>query len=55
MLFIIFDVEAIFIYPWAVILKSLRWFGVAEMGVFVAILLVALIYIWAKGALEWGD
>jgi len=54
-LFIIFDVEAIFIYPWAVILKSLRWFGVAEMGVFVAILLVALIYIWAKGALEWGD
>jgi NADH-quinone oxidoreductase subunit A len=55
MLFIIFDVEAIFIYPWAVILKSLGWFGVAEMGVFVAILLVALIYVWKKGALEWGS
>jgi len=55
MLFIIFDVEAIFIYPWAVILKRLAWFGVAEMGVFAAILLVALIYVWRKGALEWGN
>jgi NADH-quinone oxidoreductase subunit A len=55
MLFIIFDVEAIFIYPWAVILKGLRWFGVIEMAVFVAILLVALIYVWKKGALEWGN
>ncbi|HYY46588.1 MAG TPA: NADH-quinone oxidoreductase subunit A [Candidatus Angelobacter sp.] len=54
MLFIIFDIEAIFIYPWAVILKGLQWFGVIEMGVFVAILLVALIYVWRKGALEWG-
>jgi NADH-quinone oxidoreductase subunit A len=55
MLFIIFDVEAIFIYPWAVILKGLRWFGIMEMGVFVAVLLVALIYVWRKGALEWGS
>jgi NADH-quinone oxidoreductase subunit A len=55
MLFIIFDVEAIFIYPWAVILKGLRWFGVIEMGIFAAILLVALIYAWGKGALEWGN
>ena len=55
MLFIVFDVEAIFIYPWAVILHTLRWFGVIEMGVFVAILLVALIYVWGKGALEWGN
>lgn len=55
MLFIVFDVEAIFIYPWAVILKGLRWFGVIEMAVFVAILLVALIYAWRKGALEWGN
>jgi NADH-quinone oxidoreductase subunit A len=55
MLFIIFDVEAIFIYPWAVILHALRWFGIAEMAVFVAILLVALIYVWKKGALEWGN
>jgi NADH-quinone oxidoreductase subunit A len=55
MLFIIFDVEAIFIYPWAVILKGLRWFGIAEMAVFVAILLVALAYVWRKGALDWGN
>ena len=55
MLFIIFDVEAIFIYPWAVILKGLGWFGVAEMAVFAAILLVALVYVWRKGALEWGN
>lgn len=55
MLFIIFDVEAIFIYPWAVILKGLRWFGLAEMAVFVGILLIALIYVWKKGALEWGS
>jgi NADH-quinone oxidoreductase subunit A len=55
MLFIIFDVEAIFIYPWSVIVKPLGWFGIAEMGVFVAILLVALIYVWKKGALEWGS
>ena len=55
MLFIIFDIEAIFIYPWAVIVHGLRWFGVLEMAVFVAILLVALIYVWKKGALEWGS
>jgi NADH-quinone oxidoreductase subunit A len=39
----------------AVILKGLGWFGVAEMAVFAAILLVALIYVWRKGALEWGN
>jgi NADH-quinone oxidoreductase subunit A len=55
MLFIIFDVEAIFIYPWAVILHALGWFGIAEMGVFVAILLIALAYVWKKGALNWGS
>jgi NADH-quinone oxidoreductase subunit A len=38
-----------------VILHGLRWFGIAEMGIFVAILLVALAYIWKKGALEWGS
>src|SRR6184192_3751462 len=43
------------IYPWAVIVKGLRWFGVIEMAVFAAILLVALIYAWRKGALEWGS
>ena len=53
MLFIIFDVEAVFFYPWAVLLKQLRWFGVIEMLVFIGILLVALAHIWKKGGLDW--
>ncbi len=53
MLFIIFDVEAVFFYPWAVLLKQLKWFGLIEMLVFVGILLVALAHIWKKGGLEW--
>jgi len=53
MLFIIFDVEAVFFYPWAVLLRQLKWFGLIEMGVFVGILLVALAHIWRKGGLEW--
>jgi NADH-quinone oxidoreductase subunit A len=53
MLFIIFDIEAVFLYPWAVIFRDLKIFGLAEMAVFVAILLVGFIYLWKKGALEW--
>ena len=53
MLFIIFDVEAVFFYPWAVLLKQLKWFGLIEMMVFIGILLVALAHIWKKGGLEW--
>jgi NADH-quinone oxidoreductase subunit A len=53
MLFIIFDVEAVFFYPWAVILHQLRWYGVIEMFVFMAVLLVALAHIWKKGGFEW--
>ena len=53
MLFIIFDVEAVFFYPWAVVLRQLRWYGVIEMLVFIGILLVALAHIWRKGGLEW--
>jgi NADH-quinone oxidoreductase subunit A len=53
MLFIIFDVEAIFIYPWAVLLKQLKLFGLIEMAVFIGILFVGLVYAWGKGALEW--
>ena len=53
MLFIIFDVEAVFFYPWAVILHQLRWYGVIEMFVFMLILIVALAHIWRKGGLEW--
>jgi NADH-quinone oxidoreductase subunit A len=53
MLFIIFDIEAVFLYPWAVIFRDLKVFGLVEMAVFVAILLVGFIYLWKKGALEW--
>ena len=53
MLFILFDIEAVFLYPWAVIFKRLGLFGFIEMGVFIVILLVGFIYVWKKGALEW--
>ena len=53
MFFIVFDIEAIFLYPWAVVFKPLGWFGLMEMGVFIAILAVGLAYVWGKGALEW--
>ena len=53
MLFIIFDIEIVFLYPLAVILNSLAWFGFIEFVVFLGILLLAYVYIWRKGALEW--
>jgi NADH-quinone oxidoreductase subunit A len=53
MLFIVFDIEAVFLYPWAVEFKRLGLFGFVEMGVFIVILLVGYIYVWKKGALEW--
>jgi NADH-quinone oxidoreductase subunit A len=52
-LFVIFDVETIFLFPWAIRYKTLGWFGVAEMMVFLAILIVAYIWAYKKGALEW--
>ena len=53
MLFILFDIEIVFLYPLAVQLEALGWFGFVELLVFVAILAVAYVYIWRKGALEW--
>lgn len=53
MLFIIFDIEAVFLYPWAVAFKQLKLFGLFEMLVFIALLLAGYVYIWKKGALEW--
>jgi NADH-quinone oxidoreductase subunit A len=53
MLFILFDLEIVFFYPWAVLFRQLKWFGLVEMGVFIAILLIGYIYVWKKGALEW--
>jgi NADH-quinone oxidoreductase subunit A len=52
-LFVIFDVETIFLYPWAVRYRALGWFGVAEVAVFLAILIVGYIWAYKKGALEW--
>ncbi len=52
-LFVIFDVETIFLFPWAVRYKLLGWFGVAEVGVFLAILVVGYVWAYKKGALEW--
>jgi NADH-quinone oxidoreductase subunit A len=53
MLFIVFDIEIVFLYPVAVILEQIGWFAVAEFGFFIAILVVAYVYVWKKGALEW--
>ena len=52
-LFIIFDLEVAFMFPWAVILKQMAWPGVIAMGIFLALLLIGFIYEWKKGALEW--
>lgn len=52
-LFVIFDVETIFLYPWAVRYRQLGWFGVAEVAVFLGILIVGYIWAYKKGALEW--
>ena len=53
LLFIVFDIEIVFLYPLAVVLEPLGWFGFLELAFFIAILGVAYVYIWRKGALEW--
>jgi NADH-quinone oxidoreductase subunit A len=53
MLFLIFDIEVVFLYPWAILFRRLGLFGVVEMGIFLSILIIAFIYIWKKKALEW--
>jgi NADH-quinone oxidoreductase subunit A len=52
-LFILFDIEIVFLYPLAVRLDALGWFGLVELLVFIGILAVAYVYIWRKGALDW--
>jgi NADH-quinone oxidoreductase subunit A len=52
-LFVVFDIEAVFLFPWAGVFRSLGWFGLLEMMAFILILAVTLIYAWKKGALEW--
>ena len=52
-LFIVFDLEIAFVYPWALVFRELGPFGLIEMGVFLGLLLIGFIYVWKKGALEW--
>jgi NADH-quinone oxidoreductase subunit A len=54
LLFIVFDIEAVFIYPWAVNLVELGWTGYVTMAVFGFTLLIGLVYVWKKGALDWS-
>ena len=55
MLFIIFDIETAFLYPWAVAYRELALFGLIEMGVFMLILVFAYVYVWKRGGLEWAE
>ena len=55
MLFIVFDIETVFLYPWAVAYGDLKVFGLVEMFVFIAILLGAYTYVWRRGGLEWAE
>jgi NADH-quinone oxidoreductase subunit A len=54
MIFILFDIEAVFLYPWAVVYRQLKMFGFVEMLIFIALVLVGFFYIWKKGALDWS-
>jgi NADH:ubiquinone oxidoreductase subunit 3 (subunit A) len=51
--FVVFDVESVFLYPWAVIIKKLGVYGLVQMAIFIGILLLGLAYAWRKGVLEW--
>ena len=53
MLFILFDVELVFLFPWAVVYRTLGWSGFLEMALFLGVVLLGFIYAWTKGALEW--
>jgi NADH-quinone oxidoreductase subunit A len=54
LVFILFDIEAIFLYPWALVYHELKVFGFVEMVLYIAILLVGYVFIWKKGALDWN-
>ena len=53
LVFLLFEVEVVFLFPWAVVFKKLGWFAFIEMVIFVVILIVGLIYVWGKGDLDW--
>lgn len=52
MLFLVFDIEVVFLYPWAILFRRLGFFGLVEMGIFLLIVVIGFIYVWKKGALE---
>jgi NADH-quinone oxidoreductase subunit A len=54
LLFVMFDVEAVFIFPWAVHLEELGWYGLVEMAIFIVVLTLGLVYAWRKGVLRWA-
>lgn len=54
MIFILFDIEAVFLYPWAVVYRQLKLFGFFEMAVFIVLILGGFFYVWRKGALDWS-
>jgi NADH-quinone oxidoreductase subunit A len=54
MLFVIFDIEIVFLFAWAVCFYDLRWYGVAAVGIFTALLAETLVYVWRRGALDWN-
>jgi|SRR5579883_3023810 NADH-quinone oxidoreductase subunit A len=54
MIFILFDIEAVFLYPWAVVYRELKLFAFFEMLIFVALVLIGFFYVWKKGALDWS-
>jgi NADH-ubiquinone/plastoquinone oxidoreductase subunit 3 len=54
MLFIIFDVETIFLFPWAIAFRQLGLFGLVEMAIFIALVFVAYVYVWKKGGFDWA-
>ena len=53
MLFVVFDVELVFLFPWAVLVRELGWFGLIEMAFFLAIVVAGFVYAWKQGALDW--
>ena len=53
MLFILFDIELVFLYPWAVVYRTLGTLGLVEMGIFLGVLMVGFVYAWDNGALDW--
>jgi NADH-quinone oxidoreductase subunit A len=55
LLFIVFDIEAIFLFPWAVLFTELGWAGYVEMALFVFTVVLGLVYVWKKGVLDWND